>query len=751
MKDYHIGFLIFRTIALTISAATLTFEIFPQTPLALPILPDYRITAFAGDGTAGSGGDGGPAALAQLEGPLDLGVDTQGNVYIADFYGERIRKVSVDGTISTLVSSDNRGYGGDGGPVAEALFEGPRAVVPDRKGNLYIADIRNDRIRKVDTNGIVSTFAGTGEAGFAGDGGPAAQAKLNSPLRLHLDQADNVYFFDLTYRIRRIDTNGIITTIAGNGTSGYSGDNGPATNAEISVIDELAIDHAGNVYFTDDSHDRIRKIDSSGIITTVAGSGTNGLSGGGGPATSARLNHPTGVLVDSIGNIFIGDQGRVRRVDTNGVILTIAGGRYSMTGDGGPALQAGIQGSARGLAFLPNGDILFCSGNTVRTLSLTTNTVPVFWSYASLPPPGSPVDFGTRTFDDVSGMWPSTFIYLHNMGTADLVIQSVEILGDSSAFQLRLQNSSYEPLSLPHRIPEGLSDESLSLEISCLLPLSTAVTNTAVVRIISNDPEVPVVTHNLRAAVIASDSVNPEYEYTLEETLLFLMLFPGAIDDAGSLRGQSVHAQEIPDQVTLRLDSTMAHSLTSEVPSFLGGGSVVLSNFTGQVTVSLRAIPGEPDYRAITIENGVFTAPSFLLPNGIATGSNTLTFGSAVQSTGRFNTTNGNYTATATATIVNDLFPAGFPVQGTYSGAFDFASRRASVRSRSTDVFERTTRLKYLRSLQSLLLTWTRPGVVEAATNILGPWAARSNAVSPYRVDTTQDQYRFFRLRSTRN
>jgi sugar lactone lactonase YvrE len=723
------------------------------TPQALPILPEYRITTFAGNGTAGAAGDGGPAIQAQLEGPRNLGVDSQGNVYIADLYGERIRKVATDGTISTLVNSVLAGFGGDGGPVSAALFGGTRDVAADSAGNIYISDVRNDRIRRIDPNGIVSTFAGSGAGPFGGDGGPATQAKLYIPLSISLDPADNLYFADTgNDRIRKVDTNGIITTIAGTGTSGFSGDNGPATNAQIICRHGLAVDRRGNVYFSDQANHRLRKISTTGVISTIAGDGKEALGGGGGPATAASLKFPDGVAVDHAGNLFVTDNARIRRIDTNGVILTVAGGQYGFSGDGGPALQAGVEGSVFGLALLPNGDLIFSAGNRVRRLSPTGNTVPVFRKYASLPPPGSVTDFGTKE-RNAQQAWPTSVILIDNPGTASLTIQSVELLGDTSAFEVTVQDRSYNTLSLPCQIPEGNTGEDVTISIQCIVPRSSVTTNTATLRIRTNDPENPVVNYPLHAAVIGADNENLDYEGTLEETFLILFLVPrmsgASVPDPDFPRSPPLRAHALPEQATLSVEPSMPRTLTSELPSFLGGGSVVISNFTGRVTVSTQPISNDADHRALIVESGTFTAPSFLLPNGIATGPNTLTFGPASQSDGLLNLTNGNYIASASATIVNDLFPNGFPVQGTYRGTFDFALGQASVRSRSTDLFVKSARLDYLRTLSNFLLSWNRPGILEVATNILGPWSPRSNAVSPHSIDTAQSTREFFRLRST--
>ena len=301
------------------------------------------ITTLAGDGTMDYGGDGGPATQARLSYPNGVATDSAGNIYIADLYNNRIRKVDTSGIITTIAGTGAAGFSGDGGPAILAEFNTPGAVAVDAAGNIYIADGTNVRVRKVATNGIVTTIAGTGVEGFSGDGGPAVSAMI-SPSDIAVDADGNLYIADLNNaRIRKVDTNGIITTLAGMGGQGYFGDGEQAKWANFYYPKSVAADSAGNIYVADWYNHRIRKIDSSGIITTVAGDGTPGYGGDGGLATQAQINYPEGVEVDAAGNIFIADNfnQRIRKVDTYGIITTLAGnGIAGYGGDGGPATQA---------------------------------------------------------------------------------------------------------------------------------------------------------------------------------------------------------------------------------------------------------------------------------------------------------------------------------------------------------------------------------------------------------------------------
>ncbi|GAB3625896.1 Serine/threonine-protein kinase PknD [Pandoraea terrae] len=303
-----------------------------------------KLSVVAGNGTPGFSGDGAAATSAQLAYPIGVAVDAGGNVYIADFNNSRIRRVDTSGTITTMAGNGTYGFSGDGGAATSALLAYPTGVAADAAGNVYIADQNNQRIRKVDTSGTITTIAGNGTYGFSGDGGAATSAQLDSPAGVAADAAGNVYIADNSNsRIRKVDTSGTITTIAGNGTPSFSGDGGAATSAELSFPFGVAVDAAGNVYIAAFGNQRIRKVDTSGTITTIAGNGTVGFSGDGGAASSAQLTNPTGVAVDAAGNVYVADRDnqRVRKVDTSGTITTIAGnGTLTFGGDGGPATSA---------------------------------------------------------------------------------------------------------------------------------------------------------------------------------------------------------------------------------------------------------------------------------------------------------------------------------------------------------------------------------------------------------------------------
>jgi len=316
----------------------------------------HIIETVAGNGTWGYSGDGGPAVQAQLYYPTSVAVDGSGNIYIADF--NRIRKVDTSGTITTVAGDGTSDYSGDGGPAVQAQLYYPTSVAVDGSGNIYIADF--NRIRKVDTSGTITTVAGDGTSDYSGDGGPAVQAQLYYPTSVAVDGSGNIYIADSSNnRIRKVDTSGTITTVAGDGTSDYSGDGGPAVQATLNGPYGVAVDGSGSIYIADSWNCCIRKVDTSGTITTVAGDGTEGYSGDGGPAVQATLNGPFGVAVDGSGSIYIADSWNycIRKVDTSGTITTVAGdGTEGYSDDGGPAAQAKLN-YPRGVAVDASGNI----------------------------------------------------------------------------------------------------------------------------------------------------------------------------------------------------------------------------------------------------------------------------------------------------------------------------------------------------------------------------------------------------------
>ena len=287
-----------------------------------------QFITIAGKGTAGYSGDGGPATLAELNFPSGIAIDGIGNIYISDRSNGRIRKINSSGIITTFAGNGLSSSYGDGLPATAAEIS-PNNVAVDGNGNVYIADQGNNRIRKVNSSGICNTIAGNGLAAYGGDGGPATLAALNWPSGVTLDGKGNIYIADvLNSVIRKVDSFGIISTFAGNGIAGYSGDGVPATATELKYPGGVAVDNAGNVYIADGGlSSRIRIVNTMGIINTFAGTGLGGYSGDGGPATAAQIGQALDVATDIAGNVYLPDEvyNCVRKVSTSGIISTISG------------------------------------------------------------------------------------------------------------------------------------------------------------------------------------------------------------------------------------------------------------------------------------------------------------------------------------------------------------------------------------------------------------------------------------------
>ena len=325
------------------------------------------ITTAVGTGERGFGGDGGPAERARLNGPFDVGFDAGGNLYFSDTFNHRIRRVDArTGNIATCAGSGEAGYSGDGGPAAQAILNGPFDVGFDPAGNLYFSDTFNHRIRRVDARtGTITTIAGCGEAGYSGDGGPAAQARLNEPYGIAVDNAGNVYVADRhNHCVRRVDSaSGVITTLAGNGSAGFGGDGGPAAQAGMVEPNGLALDPTQRRLFVADVADhRVRVVDLvAGTISTFAGTGEAQHSGDGGAASRAGVFGARAVKVARDGTVYILERqgSTLRAVDPGtGIINIVAGtGARGYGGDGGPA-RAGVFDAPKEFTLDPGGDVL---------------------------------------------------------------------------------------------------------------------------------------------------------------------------------------------------------------------------------------------------------------------------------------------------------------------------------------------------------------------------------------------------------
>ena len=344
-----------------------------------------NISTLAGNGTLSYSGDGGAASKAQLNTPQGVAADAAGNLYLSDTLNNVVRKVSPNGIISNYAGNGGAGSSGDGSAATSAQLNGPQGLAVDASGNLFIADTLNAKVRKVSASGVISTVAGSGTPGYGGDGAAAASAQLNLPIGVAVDSSGNLYIADFgNSRVRKVSANNI-STVAGNGSAGYSGDGGQAVKAQLNGPQGVAVDAAGNLYIADTENNAIREVTAGGLIATVAGNGIAGYSGDGGQATSAQVGNPVGLAVDAAGDIFTVDaSARVRQVYPNGLIATIAGnGTRGYTGDGGLATQAQLNAPSAialfGNGLQPMGAVYVAdtANNAVRLLQYAGNGLGV--------------------------------------------------------------------------------------------------------------------------------------------------------------------------------------------------------------------------------------------------------------------------------------------------------------------------------------------------------------------------------------
>jgi sugar lactone lactonase YvrE len=445
------------------------------------VTPDGTISTVAGNGSFGSSGDGGPATAARLEVPISVAADAAGNLYVGEQY--KIRKVTPGGTISTAGNLPATTYGvspagiavdaagnmyvadpnngrilkitpggaattvagayeavslGDGGPATEAHIR-PSAVTLDPAGNLYIAEMTSHRVRSVNPGGVINTVAGDGTAGFSGDGGPRTEARFNNPVGMAMDSAGNLYIADMeNNRVRKITVEGVVTTVCGNGSAGFSGDGGLATDAQLYSPMGVAVDSAGNLYISDTQNNRVRKVSTTGIITTVAGrKQVLQFSGDGGPATEADVNRPSALALDSAGNLYIAASGRIRKVTTDGIIRTVAGTGQADhdQGDGGPATEFPV--SPMGLVLDSAGNLYIATYQYIRRV--TPDGMMRIAVGGTLPytrADGIPIRLGLTsgvTLDSVGNMYTGDNEFIYKI-TPDGVIRIVAAITRSAAY-----------------------------------------------------------------------------------------------------------------------------------------------------------------------------------------------------------------------------------------------------------------------------------------------------------------------------
>jgi hypothetical protein len=601
---------------LTLSFAS---SAFPQG--ILTVTPGRSVATVAGTGVLGYSGDNGVAASATLANPSAVAYDAGGNLYLADAQNHVVREVLKSGQITTIAGTGLEGYGGDNGVATSAYLDTPMGVAVDSSGNLYIADSHNQRIRKV-TGGIITTIAGTGAAGYSGDGGAATAAQLSLPSAVTIDSNGNLYIADTNnQRIRKI-TGTAITTIAGNGEESYAGDGTTATTAALDLPTGVAVDATGNVYIADRNNQRVRIVTPAGIISTIAGSGpasfSGGFSGDGAPATAAVLAKPTSVSVDGAGNIYIADTDnqRIRQVSGN-TVATVAGGSQGFGGDGGAAISA-ILNSPRAVASDASGNLTIADTLNQR---LRTAALPAL----------------TFTNGGVGIMSAAQSVALANTGSVSITVASIAFTGpftsaaggSCGAAPIILtpgadctQNVVFLPTA------SGAASGSVVFGGTGLVPQSILLTGTAVQTATTVTLALNMATPFVGQAITFTATVKPTGVGTPTGTVSFY-------DGTRPLGSSPLAAGSASVMTTL---AAGAHTITAVYAgdaSFTGNTSVALApsvldfNLTLGTTASgsQTVVPGQPVTYALNLlpVGGAFTFPITLSATGLPPGA-TATF-----------------------------------------------------------------------------------------------------------------------------
>ena len=611
------------------------------------------ITTVAGNGIRGFSGDTGLATSAQLASPQGLGIDSNGNIFIAEYLNRRIRKVTAGGTISTV--GGNGGFGGDGGLAIEATLNNPRGAAFDSNGNLFLVDKQNNRIRKIDhLTGIITTIAGAGDQGFSGDNGQAINAKLYWPRFLVLDANDNIYFTDgQNFRVRRIDSSsGIITTVAGNGNFGFNGDGILAINASLSQPDGIAIDENGDVYFSDTFNNRIRKISvGSGLITTILGNGTQGFAGDNGIAISAATNYPAGIAIRS-GNLYVADQSnnRIRKVDLLSNIVTTVVGGGNVQNDNVLATDY-LLAFPSAVTFDPNGNLVIVTNyQKVHLVDKTSNLIKTIVGNGSY---GFSGDNGSAPSAKLR--YPSAIVY---DATGNLFISDTE---NNRIRRVAVQNSqtvTFNPLP-----SVALGDAPFAISASNAfsstgLPITFSSSNASIATVVGNTVTI-VGAGTINITAIQAGDID-HAPANAQQTLLVNKGNPivTIISKASGANGSSITLTATKGGSS----GAISYSVANGTGSAIIIGDVLSLTGTGTVTVTAIVAP-DNNYnqgtttQQVTIEK---TVPiiSFSIPsNGIVGTNLTLSInkgGSAGAVT--YSIVGGTATATITA---NTLAPTG--------------------------------------------------------------------------------------------
>jgi sugar lactone lactonase YvrE len=621
--------------------------------------------------------------------PSAIVFDATGNLYLADASGNVIREVDTLGHIVTIAGNGTQGFFGDNGPATAAGLDSPEGLALDTSGDLYIADTHNHRVRRLSlATGMITTVGGTGTAGYSGDGASATAAQLDQPTALALDAGNNLYFADTgNHRIRRVDaTTGIITTVAGNGIQGYSGDNGPAANAAIDSPTGVAV-AANSLYLADTHNQRIRRLDlMTGMITTIAGSGSLGCSGDTALANSAALALPHGLTVDPSGNIYIADAGnhRIRRIDAvTGVISTVAGnGTQTFSGDNGPAISASLDTPRAVTLSASNLVTLADTGNQrIRQLDAAPAPATEIHTIAGL---GVTVP-GALTLNAPSVIAYGTGQVLAVLSTSSPATGNVAFLDAGNAFStlgaepLVANTASFATDTLPagtYNVTATYAGDQthLSAESSAIAfriapqPLSVSVASID----LNYGQSIPSLTGNL-IGVLPQDAGNVSVSFsTAAFTLSPAGTYPITASLGGSAAGNYVVAA-IPATITIYPASTST-SISNLVATATAGSALTLIT---QVGSSAAAAP----IGTITLLDGATPIATVALSaTGIATFSN-VSLSAGVHSLTALYSGSTNFSSSSSAPQQITITAGSSVAQPTASGDFTLAATGASTQT----------------------------------------------------------------------
>lgn len=561
--------------------------------------------------------NGQQAVTAPLNSPAGLCYDSAGNFYIADQNNNIIRKVDTAGAITTVAGTGEQGFDGDGGAATQATLDSPVGVAIDASGNLYISDTKNQRVRKVSTSGTISTIAGTGTAGFSGDGGAATLAMISLPTAIAVDGSGNVYFADSNNnRVREIvAASGLIQTVAGNGEQGYSGDGGSATSASLDTPEGISVDSSGNLYLSDTRNNRIRKV-SGGVITTIAGDGSFRFAGDGSTATSGSFASPHGIAVTANGTtLYVADTDnqRIRQISSSNQLSTIAGnGQEGEDQLNGSATAVSLD-SPLGVAIGPQGTVAIADTDNDLVRAVFGSTVvttaggdqPTSMLALSIPSQAITYGQGVLTATLTTSASSSGSVIFYDSGVS---VATVALSGGVAVLNLGSLKAGTHNLSASYA-GDGTNPAAVSgVMVVAVNPLAITASITPIS--IQYGQAIPAITGSL-AGVLAQDNGNVQVTFSTSATSTSS---PGSYVVTGALSG-SASANYTLSSVTGGITISKATSLTSlrsSVANALVGSPVTLTAAVATTT------SGQPTGTVTFLDGAIVLGTAQTLSSGIA-------------------------------------------------------------------------------------------------------------------------------------